>query len=1500
MACCAVVLLLSLTCLIVLNSGMLDQVAKDEAVALFNQKLFGRLELQELHLQFPNKVTLINPRIYGPGETAPALKARTVSLKFNFLTLLQPDIKRLYLRRLTADSLSARVVTLKNGKLNLELVFKSRDPDTTKATLDHFFCKNLKIKNSSISYAGEQRSAGNQPVGVQNINLELSKFTVEKKLLTGTLEKLQLKIPASHFSLQQASGEFHFSENRSELLAFKGVSNKSSAELSATIDHFNIFARQLQKQLTHSTSFLTVEKLALHSDDIKTLYPAFALPAGIYTLKGRAKGKKEHVEILAATVTYLKSRLTVKGELLNLNSRAAFAYRLKCDSSKIAAPFVESLLNNSPYKNRARTVGDITFFGHAQGNLDAVKTDITTLSSLGEASVSAKTSWNTPDAVTSKGSLVLKGFKPHRLLASESGEKSLLNASGSFDGRAGRKGINLLTLDMKLAYSSWRNQTVNEGSLFVKYNGSMLNGTLSLKNKATSLDLDGAIDFSDKTPRYHATGKTGGLDVSGLTLSNAVKTDLNGVFSVQGSGFDPKNLNVAAVVQFSPSSIDGFQLKDRSKAVFEITQTSGSCRTSVSSDFIDVLAEGDYSLEELIALGKLTGSAISREYAAQNIWNTAPPAPVSGLSALKKPFTVNYRITAKDISPLSLLLPLQGITAHGSAEGRAVYRDGRCSLGSSLSLARLQVRNNLLFENLSLKAELECSSSGAQKGSVNGKTSAVTAGRKKTGAALFSGMYTPSHFEGTVDLVLPNPADNFSTKFSIAREGSSYNLLFNHFLITDAAGVWKAAENSRVLLGRTSAKFNHFTIARGSVQAVLDGELSNTQPGSFQCSLLNIELDELQRFSINPSLEKLSGTINATLKVSGNPGSKTSSLKVEGKSVRYDKFVVGTLQLNALHSENLLRFDLHSSVPEPEKSAGQSEASVNTIEGSGKIPLVLNFYPFQFRMADQQAISASLHSDNLSAQCLSYLLPFIESAEGIIPTTVKIEGRGSKPDIYLMTRLQDTKIKVEPTQVSYMLNGEVYANANTIELRNISLRDKLNGTGKINGVLKLEGLQPKGMDLGGKFESLLLFDKKDRQDETSFGTITGTSNTIRLRGTLSEPVAEGDLRINAADFSLYRTGSNETAKYIGINKFIEFVPRNPSSQASGMEALSRPAKQTEFYHSAIDILQIKNLKLSNVEPIKCTVIFDRIRGEQLETSVNNLSLVINKNYQQYRLFGSVNVVGGKYKFSNTNFDLQDGGKISWNNSDIRSAVMDNLYGNKYVSATNLQNSDRDNVKLLISITGRLNEPQVTMGYYLNEQTQPYASSNMIGGKSSQIDPNAELNVISMLLSKQWYARPGSNGPASNLGVSSVGMSAGSGLLSAQFSKAVQNLAGLESFNVNVGLDKRGALSGIDLYVALSVPGTDGKVRFIGSGSAPTIKDSPLSNYYGTEQKIEYRVTPKIFIETYRSYGLNANGTTSTNLQTPSEIWGASISYKERFQTWDQFWKHLFPSSDKKK
>jgi TamB, inner membrane protein subunit of TAM complex len=1502
--CSAFVLLLTLTALIALNSGMLDQFARQRATAIFNEKFYGRLELQELHLKFPNKVILINPRIYGPGEKTAALEARTLSLKFNFLSLLQPDIQKLFVRHLTADRLSARIIEQNNGKLNLDLVFKSRDPDSTKAPLDLFFCNSLEVSNSNISWSGNRNRPGSWQLDLKDLNLELSSFKAKKNYLQGTIEKMRFSIPQKQVSLQQGSGLFLFSETRSEVLALKVASNKSHAELSATLDHFNIFSRQPLKELALASSFLNVQELALHSDDLKLFYPSFSMPSGIYTIKGNAKGKRESVQLIDALLKYNNSKVALKGELLNLHNREAFAYDLKCDSSKIASTFFDSFLKKeSSLKEIASKTGDITFLGNAKGTLQAIKAEVSTRSQFGEVSLSGEASREESEQLFCKGTFVLKGCKPHLFMKLKT-TKSLLNASGRFEGRGGKREISQLTLEMKLRDSFWQNQQINEGSVMVKYGGQLINTSLVLNNNQTSFNLDGEIDWKESAPRYHASGKMIALDISKALGSKEVTTNLNGGFALQGSGFDYGMLNVAALIQLSPSAINRFQLKDRSKVAFEIVQNASSSRASIKSDFIDVSAEGDYTFDELIALGNLSASALSREIATQNIWPTSPFLPATATGVLKRPFTVNYRIAAKDISPLLLLFPLQGLALQGSAEGSAVYRNGQCSIGATINLSNLRSRDDFLLKNLSMKADMTCNGNSVAKASVNGRASSITIAGKKSGETFFSALYTPSHLEGAIDLAITDPAEKLSAKFTVTKSDLGYDVLFNHLSMKEPSSFWQAEENSHIILGRRAARFNHFTFAKGPQQAVFDGELSNTQPGSFQCTLSNVELNELKRFALDPSLDRLAGTINASLRVSGNPDSKTSSLKVSGVKVRYGEIMIGTLQANALHNGSQLRFEMHNSPSKPDRiaeKAAPSTPSMNIIDGSGTIPLAISYYPLNIRMVEQKSISATFGSDNLSAQFLKYLLPFLESAEGIIPTTLKIEGSTPKPDIYLTTHLRNTTITIEPTQVSYLVNGEVYVTPKAIELREISLSDNSNGKGVINGVVKLEKLQPTELDLIGKWHKLLLFNKKDKEDETSFGTVTGTTRNIFVHGTLSEPIIEGELIVDAANFSLYRVGANESTKYVGVDKFIEFIPRYPSQNSLDIGNKTKPSTRAEFYHSLIDIVQIKNLRLSSTEPLKCTVIFDRLRGEQLESSINNLSLMVNKNNQQYQLFGSVNVIGGKYKLSNSNFDLQEGGKISWNSADIRNGVMDNLYGSKNISTINQQSSERDNVKLLLAITGTLNEPQVTMGYYLNEQTQPYSSVNMIGGQASLIDPNAELNVISLLLYKQWYVRPGGNVQNSNIGVSSVGLTAGTGILSSRISRAIQNIGGLESFNFNVGMDKRGALSGLDLYFALSVPGTGGKMRFIGTGSSSgNNRESTSADYYGTSQKIEYRVTPKVFVEASRSYGQGGSTTSSTNLQKPAETWGVSVSYKERFQTWDQFWKHLIPSSDKKR
>ncbi len=1481
--------------MVVLNSGALDQFVKHQAVRLFAEKFFGQLDVQDVTLKFPNNITLVRPRLYSVGEKTAALEAETISLKLNILSLLQPELTALYVRQISADKLNARLIRQHNGKLNLERLFTRRDIDSTKTPFEKFFCKSIIIKNSNLSYVDNSAGQKGIPLNVRQINLELAKFTAKKRLLKGTLEQLQCTIPQYNVALHKASGQFHLSSTRSELLELNIETNKSHAKLSASLDRFNIFAPEQTQTVLKSSSFINIEEISLHSDDAKLLFPTVPLPSGFYTLKGNVKGKNDVLEILEARLTHLKSKLAVEGKLLNLGNSNAFAYDIICDSSKISTPLLESLLKDDAHKAIARKTKGVTFLGTAQGTVHAIKGDATIITAAGEISLSGETAKEPSGQLAGKGTIALKKITPHTFFDAAN-SKSLINATGTIGAKSNGKEINEANIDLQLSDSFWQNQPVQQGTILLNYTNQALQGKILLENSQSSAAVEGDISWKSGVPTYQVSGKTTKLNLADILPAKTPTTDLNSSFTLQGSGFDPKKLNLNSEIHFAQSLLNDFLIKENTSISIEIVQHDAYSRTNINSDFVDLLAEGAYSFNDLLNLGSFASTGIAQEIATQNIWPSDESAPSVTAHGLDKPFTVNYRIKVKDISPLKMLWPIDGLTMQGKAEGRALYRDGQCSINAIIDMSNVRAERVMEAQQLAMELGLTCTDLGVQQASIAGKAKSIIIATTEVNNALFSGIYSPSHLEGSVDLAIANPAKSISAKVAGTKNGNSYNILVKQLAVKDAAGVWQTAANSTIVIGATSANFKHLTIAKGAQQIVMDGELNNAVAGTFSCTLKDIDINELKQFSVNSSiLKKLSGTIDAALHVSGEPDAKTSAFNIKGDNLRYEDFPLGSLISNGTHRGNQLRFELRSNIPGANKDINDRPNS--TITGGGMIPLSISYFPLQWKVIEQQPVNASFTSDNLSAEFITLAFPIFSSIEGVLPTTLRISGSMPKPDVLMTTRLRNTIATIAPTQVTYRLNGDLTITPDALELRNMTLNDNNKGSGAISGVVHLEQLKPKTLSLTATTNKLLLFKKEDNEDDTSYGTITGTTENISMHGSLSAPIIEGEMRIDAADFALYRSGANESSKYVGSDKFLTFTPRNKTIAKVNNDTEEKPAKTAEFYHSLLDIMQIHQLKLTSIEPLKYTMIFDSNRGEALETSINNLSLLINKNNQNYRLFGSVNIIGGKYKFSNNNFDLQDGAQMRWNNVDIRSGTLENLYGSKFVSTTNVQSGDRDNVNLLLAITGTLNTPQVSMGYYLNEESQPYARDNTIGKHTSQIDPNAELNVISMLLAKQWYIKPGSKNENSNLAVSSAGFSAGTGILSSRISKLIQGIGGIESFNVNVGVDNKGELSGLDLYVAMSVPGTNGKVRFIGTGNSPNLSSSAFANYYGTSQKLEYRITPKIYVEALRSFGQSGNNTLSSNLLKPTETWGLSLSYKEQFQSWREFWKRLTLSPD---
>jgi len=1476
----ALILVLAVTIAIILNSGSLDLMAKNRLIDFFNSEFQGKLNIEEVNLQFPSTIILHQTQLYRENSEKPDFTAEKVTLNLNFLRLLS-NFSSITLRSLKADSFFIHLERYPDGSTNIERIFaprKEQDPDTP--GLERFLCNRIDLTNGSAEYLDFQnKEADPELLTIADISFTGNKLRYSPENFSGIVRNIGFQLPQKNFTLRKGSAKLSVTNKRLEILDLKAKTGKSSAELSLGLYEFNVFSQENPDRHSSSPAMLNLKAGSIHTDELSIFFPDLALPPGIYTISGNAEGQLRKIDIRNAVIAHEKSLLRLQGELLNLNQPDFLGFRLETDSSRISGDFLQTAITDTTIKNLAEPAGDLMISGYGQGNLKEFFTDLSIETESGDILLSLKA--DTPDDAETgySGKFTLRNIALHRFLTQDSSSVSGINCTGSFSGTGISPHTAEASLSIDLQNSYWQEQMLSGGTIDLRYLDDILSTDVKIAGERMNVALKGSIDWTKAVPVYEGNGSAANLDLSKFLRSDGISSNLNFSMLFRGEHFDPEKLNGTLSARFSPSTINDYSLKEGSELSLRIVQKSPTSSIVLKSDFLDFNAEGLYTFREFLSGIQLTASSAARETAKNNIWANAPPPPPFAEN-IEKNFSADYTLTVRDISPLAIFLPVKGYKLSGKATGKSYRSNGSFHLTSSIRIDRLSKEQGFSIDNATLGVDATYNSEGIVSASIDADASALEAEKQSIEQLSLTAAYDKSGLQAGLRLRIPEIERSLTTDIRAARSNSLYTVSINDLSITGGDGAWSLKKDSRIDIGRNFTRLYDLTLRKDKQVISCDGLLSNEVSGLFTCSIVNLDMQELGIFFPESGIQ---GSLSSTLRVSGSPNAKTATLKITGSELVYDDVVIGNLNLSALHNGERLRADFSTGSTEP----------LNDITGTASIPLNINWFPLKYSIPDNKPVSASASADHLSAEILEVFLPFFETAEGTIPAKLVVKGKTPDPEIYFSTELKDTEITVTPTETVYLLSGSIVITPKKADFRDIQIKDVRGGTGRINGSATLENLEASTIDLTASFENLLLFNKQDKKDETSFGTITGTSDRIRYYGDTAQPVLTGNLLITNADFTLYRTGSNESTKYVGAERFITFVPRYPEKiDPDQPENIEKPVNP-EFYYTLIDIITIKNLRLTSAVPLQYSMIFDRTRGEKLEATLQNLSLNVNKNQQNYRLFGAVNISSGTYRFSNSNFELEDGGRIVWNNVEIRDGVMQNLFGRKYVNASNAQTGESDNVRLLLAIQGTLNNPDVQMGYYLNDDSQPYSSQNMIGTQSSKIDPNAEPNVVSLLLTKQWYIRPGSQGGLGDIPFSSLGISAGTGLLSSQISQFVEKATGFESFNVNVGVDEEGALSGLEFSFAFLVPLTEGKVRFIGTGSSPDIGKTALFNYYGNSQRLEYRISQKLFLEAYRSYGLFGNDITTTNLLEPKETYGLSLSYRERFYSWEQFWDRIF-------
>jgi hypothetical protein len=300
------------------------------------------------------------------------------------------------------------------------------------------------------------------------------------------------------------------------------------------------------------------------------------------------------------------------------------------------------------------------------------------------------------------------------------------------------------------------------------------------------------------------------------------------------------------------------------------------------------------------------------------------------------------------------------------------------------------------------------------------------------------------------------------------------------------------------------------------------------------------------------------------------------------------------------------------------------------------------------------------------------------------------------------------------------------------------------------------------------------------------------------------------------------------------------------------------------------------------------IIFNKYLGEQMKVGIEDVDIRVRKRGVNLEAFGSANISGGSYTAFTKNFEVKSGGKISWNEEDILNASID-VTADTRVKADDpspQQSGRQIDVTLVVKITGTALSPNMAMGYRYNEKDYKMPNTDLAGVE----DPNAILNFALLISAGQWYAPPEGSGSSIGSGtIASAGISAGAGLLSSQLSRVAGTISGVQSVNIGLARDASGGFSGVDLAVAYAVPGTDGKLVVVGSGSIAS-GDSASARGNANSQKLEYRVSDKIVLEAFRLFGQNNFNLFNAEM---TELWGFGVGYRDNFHTWSEFSDRIF-------
>ena len=520
----------------------------------------------------------------------------------------------------------------------------------------------------------------------------------------------------------------------------------------------------------------------------------------------------------------------------------------------------------------------------------------------------------------------------------------------------------------------------------------------------------------------------------------------------------------------------------------------------------------------------------------------------------------------------------------------------------------------------------------------------------------------------------------------------------------------------------SSAKINGKDIHITSLEAVSEdqriyayGSTSQTEKDT-----LTFGLDRFRLAELVPLLGEdlsLSGTATGNIRITSPMNEKGLLADIVCDSTFIAGEPLGTVKAGSSWNEEFQRFEI---------------SLKNEHDGKSNIDAKAKLTP------KSRILDAEIGLDSLN---IKYAEPFLKEVfsemGGYISGEIMAEG-----PINMLTisstggRLDDALLKVGYTNVPYYADGAFHLDDSGVYFDDITIRDRRDGTGKVEGSINWSQFRDITFDTRMKVQNIEGINLAENMNESFYGNISATGNV-----TITGPIYSILLTVDGATSSssqlhIPMTGAASAGKTANLLKFIEPVVNTYIDPYEAMLAklADKEEKRGDF--------KVK-LRVETSPNLEVLVEVDRSTGNVLSGQGNGI-IELEAGEDIFNIYGDYTLTGGKYTFSalglvNRVFDIQDGSSINFSGDIMQSTLdIDAIYNTKTSLSTLLADEtsvgNRRSVECGIKITEKLSNPRLEFSIEVPD-LNPMIKSRVESALSTE--DKIQKQFLSLLLSNSF-------------------------------------------------------------------------------------------------------------------------------------------------------------------